>query len=97
MANNGPLTAGYDVLVGSRLLDADSLTKNQTAVIEAFETATPPGSSSQVHLVAGHGVRDAVPRGGSDAVNPAWRKALVHASMFYKFSFSSAFTFTIGL
>jgi hypothetical protein len=77
--NNGPLDAGYDVIVGSRLLDANALTANSSAVIEAFKTATPPGSSSQVLLVGGKGVRDAVPRGGSDSVNPAWRRALVHS------------------
>ena len=31
------------------------------------------------YLLGGKGVADAVPRGGSDAVNPAWRKAVVHA------------------
>lgn len=78
--NNGPLDAGFDIVVGSRLLDEEALTSNLTAVKEAFKTATPPGSSSQVHLVRGKGVWDVVPRGGSDAVNPAWRKALVHSS-----------------
>jgi hypothetical protein len=80
VVNNGPLNAGFDVLVGSRLLDEEALTNNLTAVIEAFKTATPHGSSSNVYLVGGKGVWDVVPRGGSDAVNPAWRKALVHSS-----------------
>jgi hypothetical protein len=79
--NNGPLNAGFDAVVGSRLLSADSLTDNQTAVIEAFKAATPRGSSTEVNLVAGHGVRNAQPRGGSNAVNPAWRKALVHTTV----------------
>jgi hypothetical protein len=77
--NNGPLTAGTDIVVGSRLLDEEALTSNLTAVIEAFKTATPPGSVSSVYLVGGKGVWDVVPRGGSAAVNPAWRKALVHS------------------
>ena len=77
--NNGPLSAGQDYVVGSRLLDEEALTSNLTALVEAFQTATPPGSSSSVYLVGGKGVWDVVPRGGSDAVNPAWRKALVHS------------------
>jgi hypothetical protein len=77
--NNGPLNAGFDAVVGSRLLDEEALTSNLTAVKEAFKAATPLGSSSSVYLVGGKGVWDVVPRGGSDAVNPAWRKALVHS------------------
>jgi FAD binding domain len=80
--NNGPLNAGGDHLVGSRLLDEEALTSNLTALIEAFQTATPPGSGSSVYLVGGKGVWDVVPRGGSDAVNPAWRRALVHSGAF---------------
>jgi hypothetical protein len=79
--NNGPLNAGLDFIIGSRLLSTESLTENQTAVIEAFKAATPPGTSTEVNLVAGHGVRNARPRGGSNAVNPAWRKALVHTEV----------------
>lgn len=80
--NNGPLDAGFDAIFGSRLLDEEALTSNLTAVIEAFKTATPSGSSSSAYLVGGKGVWDAVPRGGSNAVNPAWRKALVHSGRF---------------
>jgi hypothetical protein len=76
--NNGPLNAGFDIVLGSRLLDEETLTKNLTAVIEAFKTTTPPGSTTDVYLVGGKGVQNAVPRGGSNAVNPAWRKALAH-------------------
>jgi hypothetical protein len=77
--NNGPLDAGSDIVVGSRLLDEEALTSNHTAVKEAFKAATPSGSSTSAYLVGGKGVRNAVPRGGSNAVNPAWRKALVHS------------------
>jgi hypothetical protein len=77
--NNGPLDAGSDLVIGSRLLDEEALTSNHTAVIEAFKAATPPGSSTSAYLVGGNGVWNAVPRGGSNAVNPAWRKALVHS------------------
>ncbi len=76
--NNGPLDAGSDVILGSRLLDAKALTGNLTALKETFKAVTPVGSTTSVYLVAGKGVSDAVPRGGGDAVNPAWRRALVH-------------------
>ncbi|KAI8632863.1 FAD-binding domain-containing protein [Xylariaceae sp. FL1651] len=66
--------AGYDQYIGSRLIDADSLTSNSTKVSEAFMNAR-----STAYLVAGKGVRDAKPRGGSTAVTPTWRKAIVHA------------------
>ncbi|KAI0112949.1 FAD-binding domain-containing protein [Daldinia grandis] len=67
-------SAGTDLWVGSHLLDAEALTKNATAVGEAFEVF-----NGQVYLVAGQGAKNAKPRGGSDSVNPSWRKAIVHA------------------
>lgn len=76
---NGPLDAGHDQILGSRLVDGDALTKNLTALKEAYRTATPPGAITSAYLVAGHGVMNAKPRGGSNAVNPAWRKAYVHS------------------
>lgn len=79
--NNGPLNADFDIIIGSRLLSTDNLTVNQTAVIEAFKAATPPGTSTEVNLVAGRGVRNAQPRGGSNAVNLPWRRALVHSEV----------------
>ena len=78
--NNGPLDGGFDSLVGSWLLDEKALTGNLTALKEAIKTFTPPDSSSAPYLVSGRGVWNAVPRGGSNAVNPAWRKALMHFS-----------------
>jgi hypothetical protein len=79
---NGPLNGGDDVMLGSRLLDGKALTRNLTALKEAIQLATPPGQVTQANLVGGKNVWNAKPRGGSDAVNPAWRKAYVHASMF---------------
>lgn len=76
---NGPLDAGHDQVLGSRLIDGDALTKNLTALKEAYKTATPPGETTSAYLVAGRGVMNAKPRGGSNAVNPAWRKAYVHS------------------
>jgi hypothetical protein len=78
--NNGPNNAGIDLLFGSRLLDVPALTANVTALKEAIRGATAPGLSSGALLVSGKGVWDAVPRGGSDAVLPAWRTSLVHFS-----------------
>ncbi|KAI3321641.1 FAD-binding domain-containing protein [Xylariaceae sp. AK1471] len=65
--------AGDDEYVGSRLLDATSLA-NSTAVGEAFKI-----SHGSAYLVAGKGVKDAKPRGGSTSVTPTWRKAIAHA------------------
>jgi hypothetical protein len=80
--NNGPLDAGYDQYLGSRLLDEKALTHNLTALAEAFRAATPLGGVTSVYLVGGHGVINAKPRGGSNAVNSAWRKAYVHSGMY---------------
>jgi hypothetical protein len=69
--------SGYDLWVGSHLLDATSLTSNSTAVGQAFKIF-----SGQAFLVSGNGTRNAKPRGGSNAINPSWRKTYVHASKF---------------
>jgi hypothetical protein len=76
--NNGPLDAGSDVVLGSRLLDEKALTANTTAVKEAYKIITQPGRMTNIYLVSGKNVWNAEPRGGSNAVNPAWRKAFVH-------------------
>lgn len=77
--SNGPLDAGFDQYLGSRLLDRKALTQNLTAVAAAFKAATPSGSVTSAYLVGGKGVMHAKPRGGSNAVNSAWRKAYVHS------------------
>jgi hypothetical protein len=84
--NNGPLDGGFDGLVGSWLLDDKALTGDLNALKEAIKTFTPPDSSSAPYLVAGKNVWDAVPRGGSNSVNPAWRKAYMHFSKSRSFS-----------
>ncbi|KAK5632339.1 hypothetical protein RRF57_008054 [Xylaria bambusicola] len=67
--------AGYDQYVGSRLLDEKALTTSDPADIgQAFKLA-----SGSAYLVAGKGVHNAKPRGGSTAVTPTWRRAIVHA------------------
>ena len=59
-------TAGVDKAVGSWLLPSDTLMDTVLLMHWKFS------------WVAGRGVWNAKPRGG-DAVNPAWREALVHA------------------
>ncbi|KAI8966418.1 FAD-binding domain-containing protein [Daldinia sp. FL1419] len=67
-------TAGTDSWLGSHLLDAEALTGNATEVGEAFRVF-----AGEVFLVAGRGARDAQPRGGSNAINPSFRRTIVHA------------------
>lgn len=71
--------SGQDLYVGSRLLDADALTADLSASADAFRQFASGGTAT-AFLVSGKGVHDAQPRGGGDAVLPAWRKAYVHAS-----------------
>ncbi|KAI1190764.1 hypothetical protein F5B17DRAFT_437981 [Nemania serpens] len=73
--------AGYDQYVGSRLLDQKALTSNSTALGEIFWA-----TGASAYLVAGKGVRDAKPRGGSISVTPTWRKAIVHSLNGYVFA-----------
>lgn len=68
--------AGVDKVVGSRLLPSETLTD------DAFADALIDflgDSGGRLYMVSGKGVWDAKPRGGSNAVNPAWRKSLIHA------------------
>lgn len=83
-------SAGTDSYVGSRLLDGPALTANLTATAEAFRQFTAEGAGT-AYLVSGKGVWDAQPRGGSNAVLPAWRKAYVHASKFFPVSWYCPF------
>jgi hypothetical protein len=76
--NNGPLDANHDHILGSRLLDGKALTENPTALKATLQKITPAGSISSHFMVGGKNVMNAQPRGGSNAVNPAWRKAYVH-------------------
>ncbi|KAL7919039.1 hypothetical protein ACQKWADRAFT_330092 [Trichoderma austrokoningii] len=68
--------AGVDKVVGSWLLPPDTL--KEDAFSNALVDFLGP-AGGRLYLVSGAGVWNAKPRGGSDAVNPAWRKALVHA------------------
>jgi hypothetical protein len=68
--------AGVDKVVGSRLLPPATLTEDafRDALIDFMGDV-----GGRLYMVSGKGVWDAKPRGGSDAVNPAWRKTLIHA------------------
>jgi hypothetical protein len=74
----GPKYAGLEIVLGSRLLDAEALS-DAGQVKTALQKAIPDQGTISPYLLGGPGVWDAVPRGGSDAVNPAWRSTLVHA------------------
>ncbi|KAH8600686.1 hypothetical protein B0O99DRAFT_589582 [Bisporella sp. PMI_857] len=76
--NNGPQDAGYDQITVSRLLDGKALADRE-GLKKAFKTITSDGTAAGLYLVGGANVFNAKPRGGSNAVNPAWRKAYVHA------------------
>jgi hypothetical protein len=84
--DNGPLDGGFDGLVGSWLLGEDALTGDLNALKDTIKTFTPPNSSSAPYLIAGKNVWDSVPRGGSNSVNPAWRKAYMHFSKYRRLS-----------
>lgn len=75
--NNGPLGANHDQLLGSRLLDGKAIA-NQTAVKETYKALAQDGDIVSLYLVGGKNVWNAKPRGGSNSVHPAWRKAYIH-------------------
>ena len=74
--------AGNNTLIGSRLLDERALTSNLTRSAAALTRFAADGIGT-AYLIAGRGVRNAKPRGGGNAVCPAWRKTYVHASMYF--------------
>ncbi|KAB5560154.1 hypothetical protein GE09DRAFT_1172906 [Coniochaeta sp. 2T2.1] len=71
---------GLDTYIGSRLLDRAALTANITASAEAFRRLSSGGVAT-AYLVSGPGVWNAEPRGGTNAVLPAWRRAYVHSTV----------------
>lgn len=78
------VVSGENYLGTSRLLDEAALSGNLTALTAAYETlADVDGRGTGIataYLVSGRGVWNAKPRGGGNAVNPAWRKAISHTS-----------------
>jgi hypothetical protein len=74
--------AGGTLLQKSNLIGREALTKDPDAMADAVYKACEPATSGGMSFFAlgGKGIFDATPRGGSNAVNPGWRKAYVHGS-----------------
>ncbi|KAL7816041.1 hypothetical protein V8C44DRAFT_307463 [Trichoderma aethiopicum] len=70
--------AGGSQYLVSRLLDGEALTGNQQKLKSALEATLASSGTIAAFMVGGKGVHDAKPRGGSNAVNPAWRNAYLH-------------------
>jgi hypothetical protein len=77
---NKPANAGTNSVIGSRLIGADAL--HDTDALETALKGILPDSGLAFYLLGGKGLANSVPSGGSNAVNPAWRRAIVHASSY---------------
>lgn len=73
--------AGGSGYLASRLLDQGALEGNQAKLSAAIKSACSTSEGAITLVVLGKGVHNASPRGGSDSVNPGWRRAYAHASM----------------
>lgn len=71
-------TGTSNVLI-SRLLNREALEGDRTALAEALTKAIVSDGSLGFLMLGGKGVIDAAPRGGSNSVNPGWRRTYVHA------------------
>jgi FAD/FMN-containing dehydrogenase len=73
---------GFDMALGSRLLNADAFSVPSSDLMETIMAGTPipndPLGGFGGNLVSGPGVWNAVPRGGSNSVNPAWRNGTIN-------------------
>ena len=70
--------AGTDICGGGRLLSEKHLTADVDALVEMIGTNMDAVGRFSAFIVSGKGVHEAQPRGGGNAVVPAWRKAIVH-------------------
>ncbi|EPE10440.1 fad binding domain-containing protein [Ophiostoma piceae UAMH 11346] len=70
---------GYDNIMASRLLDRAALTDDMLSLKTALAKFSAIGQAT-VYIVSGKAVHEAQPRGGGNAVLPAWRRAYVHAT-----------------
>ncbi|KAM4060976.1 FAD binding domain-containing protein [Hirsutella rhossiliensis] len=71
--------AGNSSWAVSRLLDERALTGDTKALANALKAGSKPSGSVMAFLVSSKGAKNARPRGGGNAVNPAWHSAFVHA------------------
>ena len=72
-------TAGSSTVMVSRLIGEDALTGDPEAFQDAIKAATGTSELVGFYPLGGKGVHEATPRGGSNSVNPGWRKAYVHS------------------
>jgi hypothetical protein len=77
-----PGHAGTNVLLGSRLLDAASMSLNVSFIAKKLEESFN-GFALLGHLVGGPGVANARPPGGVGSMTPAWRKTITHLGKNY--------------
>jgi hypothetical protein len=80
--NVRPGRAGANVLLGSRLLDAASMSLNVSFIAKKLEESFN-GFMLAGHLVGGPGVANALPPGGVGSMTPAWRKTVSHLGKNY--------------
>lgn len=80
-AHDKGVFSGLGQYAGSRLLDAFSLTTAGPSELgQAFKALSSPSGYATAFLVTGNGTRNAKPRGGGNAICPAFRKSIVYAS-----------------
>lgn len=80
---------GQDVFLGSRLLDTSFVERDEKTIGQALWDVSGKMPRLAMFVLGGKGVQEVQPAGGSDAVNPAWRRALIHAC---KWNIASQFT-----
>ena len=69
--------AGGHAMLWSRLLGKETLDGDLDTLSHAMKTVGSDGIF-HAYIVAGKGTAEAKPRGGSNAVHPAWRTAYLH-------------------
>ncbi|KAK7962383.1 FAD binding domain-containing protein [Apiospora aurea] len=80
-AHDEGLFSGLDQYADSWLLDASSLAAAGPSELgQAFKALSSPSGYVTAFLVTGSGTRNAKPRGGGNAVSPAFRKSVVYAT-----------------
>lgn len=84
--NYDQMSAGSNTYLVSRLLDKKTLTSSSPELTKALMAPIPYTDGYSVFMVAGKGVINAKPRGGGNAVNPAWRNAYVHSCKLAQYS-----------
>jgi hypothetical protein len=81
-----PGAAGTNVVLGSRLLDAASLSQNESFIAKKLEQSFN-GFALIGHLVGGPGVANAQPPGGLGSMTPAWRRTITHIGQHFAESY----------